>query len=186
MLKTADLFTGKLVKLTAPREGDSAIMAAWTQNSDYLRLMDTDIARPLSEEAVADSEKGEGRNSAYFRIRTVEDDRLIGFVVLHSFEWNNGTSWLSIGIGEPDYWGRGYGFEAIQLILRYGFMELNLHRVSLNFISYNERAEKAYAKAGFAHEGAEREACYRDGRYYDLVYMGILRTEWLQRHPLSD
>ncbi len=78
-------------------------------------------------------------NSVSFMLRTVQDDRLIGFVAIHGIEWNNRMGLLAIGIGDVNDRGKGYGREAIHLILKYAFYELNLH-VGLDVISYNKAA----------------------------------------------
>ena len=177
MTNTTNLFTGKLIKLTAPRDEDAAIMAAWEEDSVYLRNLDTDIAYPHSVEQL-EEEADRISGSKYFRLRTIEDDALIGFVVIHSIEWNNQSGLLAIGIGERSNQNKGYGSEALQLILRYAFHELNLNRVGLDVISYNGQAIRAYEKAGFVIEGRIRSAVYRDGVYSDRVNMGILKSEW--------
>lgn len=176
-----NLFKGKLLKLTSVRQEDAAIMGSWEENSDYLRNLDTDIAFPHSI-AELEEEKERSSNSTYFRLRTIADDTLIGFVVIHSIEWNNRVGSLAIGIGDPNYQNKGYGSEALQLILRYAFHELNLQRVGLDVIQYNGRAIRAYEKAGFIVEGRIRSAIYRDGTYFDRIMMGILRSEWEKQY----
>jgi RimJ/RimL family protein N-acetyltransferase len=175
-----DLFRGKLVRLAAPRDDDAQAFARWSQDADYLRAVDTDYARPISPEVAAKRfSAGESDpNTVAFRIRTLDDDRLIGFVALHSIEWNNRAALLAIGIGEREYRGKGYGSETLRLVLRHAFGELNLLRVGLDVISDNAAAIRAYERAGFAHEGAMRQAVLRDGRYHDRLVMGILREEW--------
>jgi RimJ/RimL family protein N-acetyltransferase len=70
----------------------------------------------------------------------------------------------------------------MQLILGYAFMELNLHRVSLDVFGYNLRAIRSYEKVGFKLEGRKREMLLREGKRWDLIYMGILRAEWLEQN----
>ncbi|WP_096911856.1 GNAT family N-acetyltransferase [Neobacillus jeddahensis] len=175
-----DLFKGKLVKLTAARDTDAEEMARWHGNSDYLRNVDTDLAIPQSVHTLReqDTSKGNGSRTIEFRIRTLSDDALIGFVALHSIEWNNQTGFLAIGIGNPEFRGKGFGTDALQLILHYAFHECNLNRVGLDVISYNLQAIKAYERVGFQMEGAMRCAVLRDGKAYDRMIMGILRDEW--------
>jgi RimJ/RimL family protein N-acetyltransferase len=67
----------------------------------------------------------------------------------------------------------------MKVILRYAFRELNLRRVALDTFEYNPRAIRSYEKIGFVHEGRAREYLWRDGRRWDLIFMGILREEWL-------
>jgi RimJ/RimL family protein N-acetyltransferase len=70
----------------------------------------------------------------------------------------------------------------MQVILRYAFQELNLRRVSLDTFEYNPRAIRSYEKAGFVHEGRVRKFLLREGRRWDMLFMGILREEWLARN----
>ena len=174
---TKNLFRGQMLKLTAKREGDTEIIASWDEDPEYLRNVDTDIAIPRPVEHF-EGEGDPGSNSFYFRLRTIEDDRLIGFIVIHSIEWNNRAGMLAMGIGNANDRGKGYGSEALQLLLRYAFHELNLNRVGLDVIEYNERGIRAYQKAGFQVEGRIRQAVNRDGKIYDRINMGILRSEW--------
>jgi RimJ/RimL family protein N-acetyltransferase len=88
--------------------------------------------------------------------------------------------WVGIGIGERDYWGKGYGTDAMKLCLQYAFMELGAQRVSLGLLEYNARALKSYEKAGFKLEGRMRQEMLREGKRTDTLWMGILRDEWLQ------
>lgn len=182
MIQTHSFFHGSLVRLAAPRSEDIEVMAAWGENAEYLRNVDTDIAFIKTKEEFADEGKSRS-NGAYFRLRTLEEDKLVGFVVIHSIEWNNRAGKLAIGIGETEHRSKGYGTDALALILRYAFHELNLDRVELNVISYNTRAIRAYERAGFVHEGRLRSAVYRDGKRYDLLVMGILREEWATTQP---
>jgi RimJ/RimL family protein N-acetyltransferase len=175
-----DLFRGKLLRLTAAREEDAPTLARWSEDPGYMRSLDTDYARPRPERELGPEayRQAAGPNSIEFRLRTLQDDRLIGFVALHTIEWNNRAASLAIGIGEAAYRGKGYGSEALHLILRYAFDELNLERVGLDVIANNRSAVLAYERVGFRHEGAMRRAVLRDGQAYDRLIMGILREEW--------
>ena len=66
-----------------------------------------------------------------FAIRPIDDNILLGYVELDGFLWAHQNCWLSIGLGDRKNWGKGYGREATELILRFGFHELNLHRIQL-------------------------------------------------------
>jgi RimJ/RimL family protein N-acetyltransferase len=85
---------------------------------------------------------------------------------------------LGITIGEKDFWGRGYGREAVGLLLDYAFRMRNFRRVWLEVHRANERAIRAYRACGFVEEGRMREHVWLDGRYVDKVIMGVLRGEW--------
>lgn len=187
MTEGEQLFRGQLVRLVAPSERDAPALSRWSEDADYLRAIDSDYARPLSREEAAlrlNPEETDS-NKLEFHIRTLADDRLIGFVALHSIEWNNGTSLLAVGIGEAEYRGKGYGTDALRLILRLAFHELNLFRVGLDVIATNTRAINTYEKLGFQHEGRMRDAVLRDGCRTDRIFMGILRDEWAQMQQLG-
>jgi RimJ/RimL family protein N-acetyltransferase len=125
-----------------------------------------------------DEEEEPKPDSFYFIIRTLGDDQPIGFIGLSGIRWTHGDAWVSIGIGDRAYWGKGYGTDAMDVLLRYAFLELNLHRVSLSVHERNARAVRSYEKCGFVVEGRVRRFIRRDGQFEDLVNMGILRKEW--------
>lgn len=155
------------------------VIADWHEDSFYLRQVDTDFAVPVSP-GFYSHERERDLTHQSFRIRLNEDKRLIGFAALHSIEWNNGTAVLSIGIGDSEDRGKGYGTEALNLLLQYAFLELNLHRIGLDVISYNDPAIQSYIKAGFKEEGRIREAVFREGKRYDRIYMGIFKRDWYE------
>jgi RimJ/RimL family protein N-acetyltransferase len=174
---------GKLVQLTAE---DPKIMgevfARWNQNTEYFRLLDSDpdllwsskkLKEMLEKDLDADIPK-----ILDFGIRTLAEDKLIGFVGFDDLNWTDRDAFVAIGIGEADFWSKGYGSDAMRLFLRYGFGELNLHRISLTVFAQNPRAIHSYEKCGFQHEGCMRECILRDGQRSDMFFMGILRREW--------
>jgi RimJ/RimL family protein N-acetyltransferase len=113
-----------------------------------------------------------------FGIRTLTENKPIGFCGLECVTLPHGEGVLGIGIGDRNYWGKGYGTDAIRVLLRFGFMDCNLHRVGLNVFEYNNRALASYRKIGFQEEGRVRSYIQRDGKRWDLIYMAMLRSEW--------
>lgn len=173
------IFTGQLLRLAAPIEADQAKFAAWTQDDSYLRLLDDDPIKPLSQASFASFAEASGDDNYYFHLRTLSDDIVIGFVVLFNIKWSNQSAVMAIGIGDKAYRGKGYGQDALKLLLNYGFNELNLHRIGLTVMSYNTSAIKAYERVGFVLEGTQRQAIQRQGKRYDLLTFGILRDEFV-------
>ncbi|MGI8861096.1 MAG: GNAT family N-acetyltransferase [Rubrobacteraceae bacterium] len=106
------------------------------------------------------------------------DDRPIGHCDLFHIDETSRQAELGITIGDKEYWGRGYGREAVSLLLGYAFRLQNLHRVWLEVHAENERAIRAYRSCGFVEEGRQREHMWLAGRYVNNVLMGILRREW--------
>lgn len=183
---STDLLTGGMVRLGSA--GPDALAAAfqrWSQDMDYYIPLDSDPPRLWSLNSYKrwyekDLEKSDG--NFFFPIYTLADDKLIGFMALFALEWAHGDSLFAIGIGEPEYRGKGYGSDALNVLQRYVFQELNLRRLGLIVFGFNERAIRAYEKVGFVREGCIRQAARRDGRRWDWYFMGILRSEWEARH----
>ncbi len=178
-----DLYRGTLVRLADEEpEALAKAFAKWNQDSEQHRLADDDPAQLWSHKKIKEhiEKRAENNSQAFkFSIRTLEDDKLIGGVGLFIASWTHAEAWMGISIGERDYWGRGFGSDAVRLVVQYGFLELNLRRVSLGLHAYNERARKSYEKVGFVMEGRMRGEGWRDGVHYDSLWMGILREEWL-------
>jgi RimJ/RimL family protein N-acetyltransferase len=162
-----ELFEGERVRLTALSGDDAATIAGWYENAAFMRLFDATTAYPLNAEQMMERITEWQKSDAYFvfAVRRLEDQTIIGIVGLTEISWRNRLASLEIAL-DPNHWGQGYGGEALRLVLRYGFAELNLHRVQLTVFAYNEAARRLYEKTGFRHEGAFREAVYRDGQYH--------------------
>jgi len=185
-----DLYRGSLVRLSD--ESPEVLAKAyvkWNQDTEQHRLADDDPAQLWSGKKLKEYIEKRAENSSRsfrFSIRTLAEDTLIGSVSLWIGSWTHAEAWMGISIGERDYWGKGYGTDAVRLILQYGFIELNLYRISLGLHAYNERALKSYEKAGFKMEGRMRGEGWRDGVHYDSLWMGILCEEWFamqERQP---
>lgn len=113
-----------------------------------------------------------------FDIIEIKNDKLIGTIGLERFNWINRSAVLGIFIGDENFRNNGFGTEAINLLLEYGFKYLNLHSIKLSLLSVNERAHKCYLKCGFKDTGLSREQYFIDGKYYDKLYMDILESEF--------
>jgi RimJ/RimL family protein N-acetyltransferase len=178
------LFEGELVRLTPPEpDRDAEIESKWTHDVEYMRLLSADPARPLSPHQIKKKYEAEEKDENasrrfHFAIRTKVDDRLVGFVRLEHIEWTHGTGLMWLGIGDSSDRGHGYGAEALKLLLRYAFAELNLYRLAADVIECNERAQRFLGRAGFTVEVRRRQAIHRDGRRWDVIKLGLLREEW--------
>lgn len=165
-------------------EKDPEIESKWTHDSEFMRLWDVAPARPLSAAMVKkqyeklEKEMEEEKNLFQFMIRAREDDRLIGRAAIQWIEWSNGNGWIQVGIGSTEDRRRGVGTQAVQMLLRFAFAELNLFRVSARVPEYNAAAISLLKKFGFIEEVRRRQAVDRDGRRWDLLVFGLLQEEW--------
>jgi RimJ/RimL family protein N-acetyltransferase len=107
-----------------------------------------------------------------------ESGKLIGSCGFFNLDQRNAGSEFGIMIGDKSNWNKGYGTEAVRLLVKHGFYTLNLNRIYLRVLETNPRAIRAYEKAGFTHEGRQRQADFRDGKYIDLLVMSMLRSEF--------
>src|SRR3990172_8218026 len=168
-------------------EKDPEIEARWTHDSSIMRMMDVAPARPLSAALVKkqyeklEKQIEEDKNIYYFAIRAREDDRLIGRAVIAWIEWANGHGFIGLGIWAAEDRGKGYGSQALSMLLRFAFAELNLFRLSAIVQEYNTVAINLLKKHGFVEEVRRRQSLERDGRRWDLLVFGLLNDE--RRNP---
>jgi diamine N-acetyltransferase len=166
--------TGPRIALRALEVEDGETLRAWLndpENHQHLALY-----RPLS--AAAEREWLEGLHKRpedhVFGIALRETEALIGSCGLHRVTFPHRSAELGIQIGEP---GKGYGSEAIKLLLAYGFDTLGLHRIELRVYESNPRAIRCYERAGFRREGEKREARWWAGRWWSVLEYAILESE---------
>ncbi|MFY0521469.1 GNAT family N-acetyltransferase [Lysinibacillus sp. UGB7] len=142
-------------------------------------LMNDGIPFPPTE---ADHEKFLGdisseKDDYMFAIELKDEKVFIGTIAVYLVNWNNGTSHVGISIG-PDFQGKGYGTDAMNVMLDFIFNYMNVNKVKLQVFGYNQRAIGSYEKCGFQLEGTFREELFRFGKYHDILVMGLLRKDW--------
>lgn len=113
-----------------------------------------------------------------FAIVDNETDELIGAIGLEHINQINQTAELGIFIGDENHLSRGYGSEAIMLLLNYGFNFINLNNIMLRVYSFNLRAQKAYKKCGFKEFGVWKNSHYANGEYFDIIFMNITKDDF--------
>ena len=117
-----------------------------------------------------------------FGVALNSDNRLIGLVGLKDINYINQSAEFYVIIGDRSLQGRGYGTEATKLMIRYGFMELNLNRIQTQDMEENIGGWRADEKAGFKYEGTLREVILRFGKYNDVRIYSLLRSEYLKNN----
>jgi RimJ/RimL family protein N-acetyltransferase len=181
-----NFFVGNLVELAPVElEKDLPLWEKWDHDSDYQRQLNISPARQTSTSSMKEWFEKEYDNCALFSIRELKENKTIGFVELDGYEWTARTAWVGIAIGEEEYRGKGYGSDAMMLLLKFAFRALNMHRVNLNVFEFNKRAIRSYEKCGFKYEGTSREQIYKEDKRWDVYNMGILQKDWEQLQSLE-
>lgn len=113
-----------------------------------------------------------------YAIVLMEGDVLLGSISIHNIDHLNRNAFIGIFIGEEKHRGKGYGAEAIRLILAYGFKTLNLRNIMLTVHADNYAGIACYKKVGFREVGRLPEWIFKDGQYIDKLYMGVSVREF--------
>lgn len=175
------MLTGDKVILRAVRREDLPRINQFNNDPEFAFLVDEEPWEPVSlarEEAQFEEQMSEGRrNGPRFAIEA--DQQYIGHCLLFNIDTFARICQLGIGIGDPAYQGKGYGRDALRLLLNYAFTIRNLRKVGLSVNADNERAIRSYRACGFVEEGRLREQAFVNGAYIDVLCMGILHAEWL-------
>ncbi len=151
----------------------------WEDDPDLQRLIDSEPIRPATPARREESYRRFQKDNRFpFSIFTLADDRLVGQCTLFRTDVRNRYGTIGIVIPAPRNRQRGYGTDALRILVNYGFKELNLHRLEIEVFAFNESAIRVYEKVGFKREVVKRQAVYRDGQYSDSLIMSILRQEW--------
>ena len=169
---------GEKVYLSPINQDDYETYVKWLNNPNITQYLDcNDSLITLSNEK--EILERIGNEEFCFAIIKKEDDTLLGNVGVTKIDYKNGRAELGIFIGDEDNLSKGYGSEAIKLIINFVFSEIRLHTVMLTVFANNPRAIKAYTKCGFKEFGRRHEAIYHNGEYLDLVYMEIINENSL-------
>lgn len=167
---------GKKCYLSPIDVNDVPIYTAWLNDSEVnanLTLASSVISLETEKEFLqkiaADHNYG---------IIDAETDSLIGNAGLHSVNYLHRNAEIGIFIGDKTYWNKGYGTEALSLLIDYCFEVLNLHNISLKAYSFNTRAIRCYEKIGFKKAGELREAFIYGRKAHNIIFMDILPDDF--------
>jgi len=174
------MLKGKLILLRALERDDLPLLHAFNNDIDVELAGGGDPPLPQSLsrlESEFDSKNADGgRDGMDFAIEA--DNHFIGICALFNHDRVAHTCELGITIGNKLFWGKGYGREAVSLMVDYAFRYQNFRKVWLRVHGNNERAQRAYQAVGFAEEGRLKQHVFSNGRYDDLVLMAILKSDW--------
>ncbi len=170
------MLIGEKVVLREKRIGDAAKDYAWRCDADLARL-DAVLPLTMSYGEYVDYYAGElkstDRRRRRFAIDSLDNGKHIGNCMYYDIDKGRRQAELGIMIGEREYWGKGYGTDAVTTVVCHIFKETNIDRIYLNTLEWNVRAQRCFRKCGFI-------ACGRvTRRGNDFIVMELHRS-WLK------
>ena len=178
MKKYFKKIVGENVFLSPVSMDDKETFVEWMNdfgNTDFTCRSDMLVTMESEQKWLEDATSGD---KYIFAIVNLENEKLLGVVELMHVRYPERSATIGIFIGKSTERSKGFGSEALRLVVEYGFKYLNLHSINLNVLEANPRAKKCYEKVGFKENGRIRESKFIAGKYYDLICMDILENEF--------
>ena len=170
---------GELVSLGPLRRDLIPLYLRWINDFGTTRTLSIQNRPMTLEEETAwfDSRASAGGEYA-FTIYERSSGRPIGNCDLFKVDFRNRRGEVGLMIGEPEARGKGYGTEAMRLLLDFAFTALSLNSVMLQYFEFNPAARRCYEKAGFRESGRWRQSLWSGGRFWDQIFMDVLTAEF--------
>lgn len=169
---------GKKVYLSPINVEDAEQYCQWLNDFEVaqnLLIFDQQLSLEKEKVILNNMQKNDAQ---VFSIVDLKTDKLLGNCSIFRINLRNRKAEVGIFIGNKEFWNKGYGTEALSLLVDYGFNILNLNNIMLEVFDFNQRAFKAYQKVGFKLIGKRREAIILAGKKHDEIYMDILAEEF--------
>ena len=177
------MIIGKDVRLRAMERSDLPLFVRWFADPEVCEFLTAHSLYSLDLEETWFENMRKGpieEHPMMIEIKVGGGWQPIGDIGLIDINWVDRQAEVGVMIGEKPYWNKGYGTQAMSLLLQYAFDMVNLNRVFLRVYEPNLRGIRSYSKAGFIKEGCLRNAKYLNGNYVNMWIMGILKSEWQQ------
>ena len=172
---------GSRVTLREYRVDDLEAIRGWVNDPETVRYLSSRYWMPQSASNTGeffDHATHAVGNAAFFVIADRATDRYLGQIDLPSINWKLHSAEVAMVIGKGENRSKGFGEEALRLILEHAFQTLGLERVELEVHMENAAAKRCYEKVGFQLEGVKRHAFFNDGHFADVAWMSVLAEEW--------
>ncbi len=168
------MYYGEKVFLRAYKEEDIPFAIKYMNDRELKKLLVTTIPFPMTpweEEDFVKSQNSNNNGKYNFAIEDIESGKYIGGCGINDINWLSRVATVGIMIGDKDYWGKGYGTDAMKILVDFIFNNMNINKVKLGVFSFNEIAIKSYKKCGFEVEGVLKDELFKDGKYHDEIIM---------------
>jgi len=177
------VLTGDRIRLRAIEKSDLLAFVRWLNDPEVRNNIDMPVPRSMGQEEgwYADMlSKPVIEQPLGIEIQDEDNWVLIGNISFMNINQTDRNAEVGIFIGEKTCRNRGYGTEAMRVMLQHGFETLNFEHTYLHVHANNHRGLRSYEKNGFIQEGRLRNHHYMEGRYIDVIIMGILKDEWFK------
>lgn len=183
------MFEGQKVRLRGYTKEDLPLVREYCNEEKTIQLSTFSIPFPFrleDQEKWYESISPKSNNQYEFAIESKDKELYIGGCSIHDIDTKNRVAILGIFLGKK-YTGKGYGTDALRILVDFCFNEVNVNKIKVNVFSFNKIAIHCYEKIGFNKEGILREELFRKGRYHDVIPMGLLYSEWKnQSKPITN
>lgn len=177
------MFKGKKVILRPINlEKDLDNFYKWIIDPEVMKFLGNALKPLTREEEFQELKRILGdKSNFFFAIDELKSGKHIGSTALHKVYHFDGTATAGMMIGDKNFWGQGYGTDALMALLRFAFLDQNLRRINSAAIAFNKRSIRCQQKCGFIIEGVKRKEVFKNGRYHDLVMLALFKNDWLKR-----
>ncbi len=172
------MFRGEKTLLRSYEKADIAKAHQLFNDFEVQKYLNSGIIMPFSLQDEEKHIESLNRERGYFFAIDTLEGVYIGGCGGFEHDEKSDTIVVGIAIANKEYWGGGYGTDAMKVLLKFLFQEVNVRKVLLKVFSYNERGIRCYRKLGFVEEGRLKEQYYRDGGYFDEIIMSLFRKEY--------
>lgn len=178
------MFRGKFTLLKPLEARDLENYRTWINDPEVARLVLGSTDLDTRNRALTALKENTGSRDCHcdFMIKTIGTEKSIGFCCLRNIHTIHRSAEIEqFFIAKEEHRNKGYGQDSLQILLKYVFRSLNLHKIWLIIYASNRKALQFYQRGGFIQEGRLREIQFSSGHYWDGILMGVLRKEWRER-----
>jgi len=169
---------GRRINLWAVERADLIQNYSWANDPEIVRLTGMTPFPKSSWEIERWLESIQGNPGINTYSIKLNDGTYIGNIEISHIDWRSLNGEVGIMIGGKGNRGKGYGHEAIQILDKFAFEEMNLHRLYARILPFNRAAIKAFEKCGYTKEGEERDGHFAGGKYWNVLIYSLLRDEY--------
>ncbi|MCF8009359.1 MAG: GNAT family N-acetyltransferase [Halanaerobiales bacterium] len=170
---------GNKIMLREYKQDDLNNIMAWINDPETVKFLSDTFLYPQSKSQVQGFlDQAMSKDWKGFVISDRETGDYIGQIDYIKIDHKNRYGEIALVIGDPNNRSKGIGREAMELMINFGFEQLNLNRIELSCYDYNKRAIKLYKNLGFKEEGVRRKRRYYNNKYNDELKFSLLREEW--------